>query len=654
MIHAPASFMAATSIHHPPRGRVREVLIPSLAKRIRPIAARAGVRWAVALLLASAVIGIGGCKRNPQPAQPASSDAAMPHGVAVHPAPPASLHVAAERPQKSELPETKVLDKDTVPDALKRGNEALQAKLFDNGPDSALAQFRSVIQLEPDNQAARSGMDMVYMALLGRAQAKLLAGDVADAQRAVDRLQQMAPNDPAVAALAPRLAKAWKVDGLLARASKLEVGGHPIPPEQPNAAAVYLQALAVDPDSSLAEARLEAIENRYIAPAVGAAEAGRFPEADRLIALAARVRQNSQPLQDATARIVALRQRRASELRAQADAALATGDADRAEALLPEIDRAAPLSDEAVDLRKRIDLTRSYGVLRPRQSFTDGLDSGGRAPEMIVIPIGSFRMGSTAAETGHDPSEEPVRTIAFKRGFALSLSEVTVAQFGQFISATHYQTDAKKSGSSLIYDETKGKLDPRNGVTWRDDSAGNKALPEQPVIHVSWNDAAAYAAWIARESGHAYRLPTEAEFEYALRAGSEGTYPWGNGSPHKSAANVTGSDDISPGGRRWGNAFANYGDGFWGPAPVMHFRANAFGVYDIDGNVSEWVADCWHESYRRAPADASAWMNPGCPKHVARGASWASSPEQARSAYRQPADSNQSNARIGFRLLREL
>lgn len=639
---------------HQQRGRVRKSSNQTQTVRIgfRPASSR--VRLGIACVLALGSILSSGCNRNPASAQQGSSDKAPKRGVAVQPAPPASLHVAAQRPLKSALPEPTILAKDALPDALARGNDALQSRHYDDGPGSALAQFRSVLKLEPANEPARRGMDMVYLALLGRAQQTLLAGDVAAAQLAVDRLQQIAPNDPGVTVLAPRLAKAWKVDALLARASKLEVDGHPIPPDKPNAAEVYLQALDVDPHSTLAEDRLTAIENRYIAPAVAAAEAGRFPEADRLIALAARVRQNSQPLQDATARIVSLRQRRASELRAQADAALAVGNADRAEALLPDIDRAAPLSDEAADLRKRIALVRSYGVFRPGQSFTEGLHAGGRTPEMRVIPVGSFRMGSPDAEVGHDPSEEPVREITFKRGFALSLSEVTVAQFRQFVGATRYQTDAEKAGNSLIYDEAKGKLDPRSGVTWRDDNAGNKADPQQPVIHVSWNDAKAYAAWIARETGHTYRLPTEAEFEYALRAGSSAPYPWGTSPPPANAGNLTGSEDISPGGRRWGNAFANYGDGFWGPAPVMHFHANAFGLYDMDGNVSEWVADCWHESYRRAPTDASAWMNPGCPKHVARGASWASSPEQARSAYRQPADVNYSSARVGFRLLREL
>ncbi|HEV2607282.1 MAG TPA: formylglycine-generating enzyme family protein, partial [Xanthomonadaceae bacterium] len=325
---------------------------------------------------------------------------------------------------------------------------------------------------------------------------------------------------------------------------------------------------------------------------------------------------------------------------------------------------AAPLSAEAQDLRNRIALTRIYGIWRPGQSFTEGLHAGGRTPEMIVIPVGEFRMGS--AESGssnsglsdsvsdHDKNESPARTVVFKRGFAMARNETTVAQFAQFVNATHYRTDAERSGSSLIFDEAKNKLDARAGVNWRDGSNGERAAADQPVIHVSWNDAIAYSLWLSRESGHQYRLPSEAEFEYALRAGNRGAFPWLGAAPPPGIGNLTGADAVSPSGRHWGDAFAHYGDGYWGPAPVGHFRANAFGLYDMVGNVSEWVLDCWHESYRRAPTGGNAWMNPGCPKHVVRGASWASAPEQARSAYREPAESANSNARLGFRLVRVL
>ena len=104
--------------------------------------------------------------------------------------------------------------------------------------------------------------------------------------------------------------------------------------------------------------------------------------------------------------------------------------------------------------------------------------------------------------------------------------------------------------------------------------------------------------------------------------------------------------------RRWNNAFVGFGDGYWGPAPAGRFQANAWGLHDLAGNVSEWVADCWHASYRRAPAGGTAWFNPGCRQRVVRGGVWSGSPVQTRSAWRASMDPAMTKARIGVRLVR--
>jgi formylglycine-generating enzyme required for sulfatase activity len=175
-----------------------------------------------------------------------------------------------------------------------------------------------------------------------------------------------------------------------------------------------------------------------------------------------------------------------------------------------------------------------------------------------------------------------------------------------------------------------------------------------PVLHISVGDASRYAAWLSEQTGHRYRLPSEAEFEYVLRAGSSGRFPWGEHSPPADSGNFTGARDVSPSGRRWTNAFADYGDGAWGPARAGMYRPNIWGVHDLAGNVSEWVADCWHSSYRRAPKDGRPWVNPGCRTQVIRGGSWASSPAHTRSAWRQGSDANNTSARVGFRVVREI
>jgi formylglycine-generating enzyme required for sulfatase activity len=243
--------------------------------------------------------------------------------------------------------------------------------------------------------------------------------------------------------------------------------------------------------------------------------------------------------------------------------------------------------------------------------------------------------------------------VRFDRGFALSRHEVTVGEFRRFVEATGHETRAERRGFSLVYDERRGNLVRRSGVDWRHDFAGEPAAANLPVVHVSARDAEAYAAWLSGQTGQGYRLPSEAEFEYAMRAGTETRFPWGDsGSPPANAGNFTGGTDASPRGRTWRNAFEGFGDGFWGPAPVGTFAANAFGLHDLAGNVAEWVADCWHEGYRRAPTDGGAWVNPGCRTRVIRGGSWASSPVQTRSAWRLSADADTTNARLGFRLAR--
>jgi formylglycine-generating enzyme required for sulfatase activity len=205
-----------------------------------------------------------------------------------------------------------------------------------------------------------------------------------------------------------------------------------------------------------------------------------------------------------------------------------------------------------------------------------------------------------------------------------------------------------------VYDERGGVMSEHRGVDWRRDHAGRKAAPELPVVHVAFEDAEAYVAWLSAQTGQRYRLPSEAEFEYALRGGRDEAYAWGEGAPTRVVGNLTGDGDKSRLGRRWSNAIPDYADGHWGPAPVRSFPAEAFGTFDLIGNVSEWVQDCWHDGYRRAPGDGTAWVNPGCSDRVIRGASWASTLDRARSAYRQPSAAETTHARLGFRVVRDI
>jgi formylglycine-generating enzyme required for sulfatase activity len=331
------------------------------------------------------------------------------------------------------------------------------------------------------------------------------------------------------------------------------------------------------------------------------------------------------------------------------------GRFDEAERLLIDLVALGDTGIVVTQLRRRMEEARMYGGFKPGQIIRDHfLNTPRWTPESVIVLAGSFNMGSSAFEDGRRDNEGPRHRVSFRRGFAMGKTEVTVEQFRDFVEATGHKTDAEKYENSTVYDHYSGRLTPKEDINWRFNYEGKEAADNDPVVHVSWNDAYAYVRWLANGTGKRYRLPSEAEFEYALRAGSNTRYWWGDGSPSAAVENLTGEHDTSRGRRQWSTHFAGYGDKFWGPAPVGSFEPNPNRLFDMGGNVGEWVMDCWHDSYIRAPEDGSAWVNPGCKMRVIRGAYWASSPDQARSAYRVSAQPERRDARIGFRILRDL
>jgi len=422
------------------------------------------------------------------------------------------------------------------------------------------------------------------------------------------------------------------------------------------ALASFRDALRARPNDARALQGLAAVESTMIRRGEEAAEDSEFELAERWLKFAEQVRPGMPTSADAQQRIAAVRRARVNELRDRGLEALRReGGIPQARRVLSDLLRiAAPGDPAAAELRERIDFASHYGLFHPGQVFTDGLRSGARGPQLVVVPHGGFRMGARDDEVDAGPAERPAHYVRFERGVAMSRTEVTVGEFRRFVDSTGYRSRAMRRGHSIVYDERSGNLVRRSGVDWRSDYVGAPAKEDLPVLHVSAKDAQAYADWLSQQSDQRYRLPSEAEFEYALRAGSEGLFPWLGLTPVASAGNVTGRRDISPSGRNWRNAFLGYGDGWWGPAPVGKFAANVFGLHDLAGNVSEWVADCWHDNYRRAPADGEAWVNPGCRNRVMRGGSWLSAPAQVRSAWRLSVEADTTNARLGFRVVRDL
>ncbi|MCB1319713.1 MAG: formylglycine-generating enzyme family protein, partial [Leptospiraceae bacterium] len=233
-------------------------------------------------------------------------------------------------------------------------------------------------------------------------------------------------------------------------------------------------------------------------------------------------------------------------------------------------------------------------------------------PKMVRIPAGTFLMGSPESEIGRNFTESPQHEVSIGYAFEIGKYEVTFEEYDAFAQSTFR------------------KLPDDNG--W---GRGNR-----PVINVNFNDAEDFAQWLSKKTGKNYRLPTEAEWEYAARAETQTSYWWGD--------DIGDNNAVCDGcGSRWDKART---------APVGSFKANGFGLHDMTGNVSEWVQDCLNRNYNNAPADGSAWLTSdrggGCHSRVKRGGSWFDLPSGLRSASRS--NSSRGNFDLGFRIVKDL
>ncbi len=610
----------------------------------------------LACLALSVALASAACRQEP----PAAS---APQPVVAEPVAPVAAQelqvVAAPDPAAVPLPAWSPppveLQPEQVRDALKRAGVALAEDRLYQAADDAIPLYLAVLALQPQQREARRGLEKARARLLASVRALLQQPEeqrkaLAQAATQAAVLVYLAPEGRAELELQQRVQAARRLLALNRSGEEALRSGSPA-----LAAGAFAQVLELEPGNSRARQGLAAVESDLIRQAEDAAAHADFNAALEWLQRASRIREDAPTVADARVRIEAMRMAQLAALRdgGLRDLTSPKGLKAAREKLEQALRIAAPGNAAVAVLRQRIDLVAHYGSFRPGQVFSDALQDGGRGPQMIVVPHGGFQMGAGYGEPGASDAERPQHYVRFDRGFAISITEVTVAEFGRFVAATNARPRATRRGHSIVYDERSGNFVRRNGADWQAGYNGAKAPPNNPVMHVSVRDAEAYAAWLSAQTGRHYRLPSEAEFEYALRAGTTGRYPWGDaGVPPEGSGNFTGSLDVSPSGRHWKNAFLGYGDGYWGAAPAASFRANAWGLHDMAGNLSEWVADCWHASYRRAPPDGAAWYNPGCRQRVVRGGNWANAPEQTRAAWRLSQDSDVTSARIGFRLVR--
>ena len=272
-------------------------------------------------------------------------------------------------------------------------------------------------------------------------------------------------------------------------------------------------------------------------------------------------------------------------------------------------------------------------------------------PEMVVIPAGRFVMGAQPGEEEREKlpdsfrnRSQPQREVSVS-SFVMARNEVTVGQYRAFVTETNRST----SGGCFVWTGTKFETDLSKD--WR--SPGFTQTDSHPVACVSWEDATAYTQWLKQKTGKDYKLPTEAQWEYAARAGTTTSRFWGDDGnmscTYANGADLKAKADV-PGASTW--TVANCDDRYAYTAPVGFFRANAFGLHDMLGNVWEWTQDCWHENYVGAPNDSSAWTQGDCSRRVLRGGSWFSLPQFLRSASRSGYTTAGRNNVVGFRVAR--
>ena len=268
----------------------------------------------------------------------------------------------------------------------------------------------------------------------------------------------------------------------------------------------------------------------------------------------------------------------------------------------------AAVATEPVQLTKPVDKPAAPPEITPvvaGRSFSDTLKGGSRGPELVELPAATYLMGSSGASPKFE--ERPRHAVSLP-AFAIGKHEVTFAEYDRFARAT---------GRRLPYDEGWGR-------------------GARPVINVSWKDATAYAAWLSKQTGHTYRLPTESQWEFAARGGT-GTPHWWPQEIEETPANCFDC------GSEWDGKMT---------AAVGSFPPNGFGLHDTAGNVQEWTRDCYQNSYKGAPSDGTAWQSKGCTQRVVRGGGYTSPLGSLRSARRAQLDQETRLDNLGFRVVR--
>jgi formylglycine-generating enzyme required for sulfatase activity len=283
---------------------------------------------------------------------------------------------------------------------------------------------------------------------------------------------------------------------------------------------------------------------------------------------------------------------------------------------------------------------------------TGGVDSPGsgtdfrdcpECPQMVMLPAGNFVMGSGMEDVLAEPDEQPAHPVQVTAPFAIGKFEVTRSQYAAFVR------DTGRSTAPGCNSTRGGRFISNPRANWQ--SPGFSQQDSEPVVCVSWDDAQAYASWLSKQTGKPYRLPSEAEWEYAARGGTTGSRYWADSSAAAACKFASVADNAFKSVARGMQSFP-CADGYTYTAPVGRYSPNAYGLHDMLGNVWEWVEDCWNQGYAGAPNTAAPRSTGTCEVRVFRGGAWNSKPASVRAAYRDRDTRDERHENLGFRVVR--
>jgi formylglycine-generating enzyme required for sulfatase activity len=416
---------------------------------------------------------------------------------------------------------------------------------------------------------------------------------------------------------------------------------------------------AAERQKALADAR--AAEEARFAAARKAAEEARLA-AERRVAEQARLAAQKKAAEDARlasekkaaeeARVAEAARAKAAQAQAEANmklAAVLPADPRLAQQAAKQASTGCPgISAQTTSLSlgdaKALALPEECG-LKPRDAFKECPN----CPEMVVVPAGEFVMGSSKEDIDNGlaaANEAPQHKVAVKERFAVGRFEVTRDQYAAFVNATGY----KGSGRCFTFEQNLPKERENRSFLM----PGYAQDGNHPAVCVSWNDAQAYADWLSGVTGKSYRLPSEAEYEYAARAGSSARFAFTD-DPADLCRYANGADQSAKtAGLPEDAPYMACSDGYPFTAPVGSLAANAFGLHDLIGNVWEWTADCFADDYTSAASDSAARLLANCQARTVRGGDWFSTASSLRPAVRAKASPDAHHDDIGFRVVRTL